>query len=68
MHGKSIDWKHLVDLYEEDTLKEEGTRLIPKVKYEHIKLTLFSKMRVDLAAQVCLLIVLTLSIHAIFRC
>jgi len=57
-----------MDLYDEDTLKEEGTRLIPKVKYGHIKLTLFSKMTVDLAAQACLLTVFTLSIHAIFRC
>ena len=55
-NGKRIDWQHLVDLYEEDTLKEEGTCLIPKIKFEHIKLTSFSKMRVDLAAQVCLLI------------
>lgn len=39
-------------LYEEDTSKEAGLRIIPKLKYEHIHLTLFSKMRVDLAAQV----------------
>ena len=29
-----------------------GIRLIPKLKQEHISLTAFSKMRVDLAAQV----------------
>ena len=29
----------------------QGVRMIRKLKYEHIKLT-FSKMRVDLAAQV----------------
>ena len=29
-----------------------GLRLLPKLKYEHLKLTSFSKMRVDLAAQV----------------
>ena len=30
-----------------------GLSIIPKLKYEHIHLTSFSKMRVDLAAQVC---------------
>ena len=29
-----------------------GLTLLPKLKYEHINLTSFSKMRVDLAAQV----------------
>lgn len=29
-----------------------GVSLVPKLKYEHIYLTSFSKMRVDLAAQV----------------
>ena len=29
-----------------------GLSLVPKLKYEHIYLTSFSKMRVDLAAQV----------------
>ena len=32
--------------------KCSGLALVPKLKYEHIKLTSFSKMRVDLAAQV----------------
>ena len=27
--------------------------LVPKLKFEHVKLTSYSKMRVDLAAQVC---------------
>lgn len=30
-----------------------GLSLVPKLKLEHIRLTNFSKMRVDLAAQVC---------------
>ena len=30
-----------------------GLSLVPKLKYEHVYLTSFSKMRVDLAAQVC---------------
>lgn len=29
-----------------------GLTILPKLKYEHISLTSFSKMRVDLAAQV----------------
>ena len=29
-----------------------GLSLLPKIKFEHIKLTSYSKMRVDLAAQV----------------
>ena len=31
-----------------------GTSNLPKLKLEHLKLTSFSRMRVDLAAQVCL--------------
>ena len=27
--------------------------MVPKLKFEHLHLTSFSKMRVDLAAQVC---------------
>ncbi len=30
-----------------------GLTIVPRLKYEHIHLTNFSKMRVDLAAQVC---------------
>lgn len=39
-------------LYEEDTSAGLGLRVLPKLKYEHLHLTSFSKMRVDLAAQV----------------
>jgi len=41
-------------MYDRDTAPGKGIRMIPKVKLEHIKLTSFSKMRVDLAAQVCI--------------
>lgn len=54
-NGKSISWKHLEQLYLHDTgqgREVTGLRLIPKLKYEHIYLSSFSKMRVDLAAQV----------------
>ena len=48
-NGKNILWKHLEQLYEEDTSKEAGLRLIPKLKCEHVHLNSFSKIRVDLA-------------------
>ena len=46
----------LTTVYEVDTAPGKGVRMIPKVKLEHIKLTSFSKMRVDLAAQVLIYI------------
>ena len=55
-NGKVIDWQHLVSLYKSGTGADKvalGLSLIPKLKYEHIYLTSYSKMRVDLAAQVC---------------
>ena len=49
-----IQWSHLLDLYE--TNRPNGTSpgltLIPKLKNEHVHLTSYSKMRVDLATQV----------------
>ena len=30
-----------------------GVSMVTKIKYEHVHLTSFSKMRVDLAAEVC---------------
>ena len=44
---------HLLDLYNSDGGKASGLALVPKLKFEHIHLTSFSKMRVDLATQVC---------------
>ena len=52
----TLSWQHLVDLYEGDAGKCSGLTLLPKLKFEHINLTSFSKMRVDLAAQVILYI------------
>ena len=49
--GKEITWGHLNNLYKGNRSKT-GVVLIPKLKYEHLHLTNFSKMRVDLAAQV----------------
>jgi len=52
-NGRRISWEHLEKLYLQDTLSPTGPRLVPTLKYEHVYLTSFSKMRVDLAAQVC---------------
>ena len=52
---KSISWRHLELLYLRNSGAHHevpGLSLVPKLKYEHINLTNFSKMRVDLAAQV----------------
>ena len=43
-----------------------GLSLVPKLKFEHISLGSFAKMRVDLAAQVYIYIALYDSIHYIF--
>ena len=47
----NIAWDHLSDIYSKSRM-ESGLVLFPCLKYEHIHLTSFSKMRVDLAAQV----------------
>lgn len=54
--GQKIDWDLIVKLYETSAgaiTSTPGLSLVPKLKLEHIRLTNFSKMRVDLAAQVC---------------
>ena len=51
-NGKEISWERVVDLYYQDNAKPVHLKRVPKLKYEHIQLTSFSKMRVDLAAQV----------------
>ena len=35
------------------SIHSKGLTLLPKLKKEHVTLTSFSRMRVDLAAQVC---------------
>ena len=46
-----------MELYRKNRAQAEdaGLALLPKLKYEHVHLTSFSKMRVDLAAQVQLI-------------
>ncbi len=57
--GKDILWSQLKLLYMKNRSQETpGLALIPKLKYEHVELSSFSKMRVDLAAQVSELMVL----------
>ena len=51
--GLRISWKFVEDLYIMGT-KSQGLTTQQKLKYEHIHLTSFSKVRVDLAAQVSL--------------
>ena len=48
----AMEWGHLTKLYNMNRSKTFGLSLIPKLKYEYISLTSFSKMRMDLAVQV----------------
>ena len=53
--GSSITWSDVLSLYYSNTGANKaapGLCLVPKLKREHVYLTSFSKMRVDLAAQV----------------
>jgi len=54
-NGYQISWKHKVDLYNKLTdmaSKSKGITLNTKLKREHIELTSYSRMHVDLAAQI----------------
>ena len=48
-----ISWDHLKELYTKNRAQADDTGLA--LKFEHIHLTSYSKMRVDLAAQVSML-------------
>ena len=48
--GMFILWNHITDIFYED--RECGFHLLPKITYEHIKLTSYLIMNVKLAAQV----------------
>lgn len=52
--GREIGWKHIVKLYDRNMGAATGISMVTKVKYEHVFLSSFSKMRVDLAAQVAI--------------
>ena len=49
---KYISWDHLKELNDADVQPGMGIRIVPKLKLEHIQLSAFSKMCIDLAAQV----------------
>jgi hypothetical protein len=56
VQGQYIEWEQLLDLRRklaDMSLSSRGLSLVPKLKRELLKLTSFSRMRVDLAAQVC---------------
>eukprot|EP00794_Sanderia_malayensis_P001641 gene1641-1822_t len=48
--GEYLMWEHISKLYFKDL--ERDIKLLPRLSYDHIKLTPFSVMRVNLAAQV----------------
>ena len=52
--GQDIEWSQLRSIYNRNRIVTETPSLamLHKVKYEHVNLTSYSKMRVDLAAQV----------------
>lgn len=53
-NGMFIIWNHIADLFYAD--REVGLHIMPKLTYEHIKLTPYSIMNVKLAAQVLYLL------------
>ena len=57
-NGKDIEWSYLRCLYKKNRPVTETPSLamLHKLKYDHVNLTSFSKMRVDLAAQVSMYI------------
>ena len=50
-NGHHISWTHLTDLYGKANFGS-GLSLLPKVKRKHLHLNSYSRMRVNLAAQV----------------
>ena len=54
-NGQYIKWEHIEQLYRNLTAtaqQSHGLSLLPKLKLEHVCLTSYSRMRVDLATQV----------------
>jgi len=57
--GKEIKWDHLTTLYKRDNYVNKiatGDSILPKINYEHVHLTNFSKIRINLATRVCICI------------
>ena len=56
-NGQDILWRHIRDLLDKIrsiAAPSHGLTLAHRLKQEHINLLSYSRMRVDLAAQVCL--------------
>jgi len=54
-NGQNIDWQLLIELYKANAGRASetpGVSIVHKLKCEHLHLTNFSKMQVDLAVQV----------------
>lgn len=49
-NGKEILWAHIIEVYNIDS--KNVTRKLPKLKFEHVYLDSYSRMRVKLATQV----------------
>lgn len=67
-NGMDISWSHLLGLFEASTYlsqSSQGLSLIPKLSREHLYLTGYSRMRVDLAAQVRFLALLIVVIRIV---
>ena len=60
-------WSHVKKFYNEDYSAAMGLRMVPKLKYDHLHISSFSAMRVDLAAQVQVLAALAFA-KSIFNC
>lgn len=55
INGKDILWRHLYTLYEakmEMSTRSKGLYMLKKLSREHLHLTSYSRMRVDLAVEV----------------
>ena len=48
--GQYLLWQHITEIFYHDV--DNGLKLLPRLSYEHVNLTPYSVMRVNLAAQV----------------
>ena len=48
--GQYLLWQHITEIFYQDV--DNGLKLLPRLSYEHVNLTPYSVMRVNLAAQV----------------
>lgn len=50
--GKSVQWQHIRDFYDQDSSSKTGIRMAPKLTDRHFSLSMFGPLSVPLAAQV----------------